>query len=204
MSSFEPFFCAIFPTYLVVMPPSPSLQVVGSIVKSKNLNGEVKVVLEDFFLDFLSENPAPEHFFLEKKGQFVPYFLERWQVGHSETIAKFEGVHSRNDAELLRGSALFVEKTLVAPYQEAANEEGWFFLIGYALHDNDGTLIGIIEDIFSLPHNDLAQVKHTPTGSAILVPLNEELVELLDEDQKIVVMNLPDGLVELYLPNATE
>ncbi len=169
---------------------------VGTILKAKGLKGAVKVSFEAFFLEYLSENALPDHLYMSlKKAEPIPFFIEEMEVGSHEITIKFEDTTTRNEAEQLRGATLFFEKDKVADYVAEMEDEGWEFLVGYTVIDSHDVVLGVIEEIFYFNSNDLAKIIHN--GHEVLIPLHEDLVELLDEAQKIIVMDLPDGLLDL-------
>lgn len=174
-----------------------NLHRVGTILKAKGLKGAVKVSFEAFFLAYLSENAIPTHLFVSPKNTAapIPYFMQTLEVGSYEIAVKFEEINSRTDAERMRGAELFFETEKIADYMADAEEEGWDFLIGYTLIDTNDIEIGTIDDIYYFNSNELAKIIYN--GNEILIPLHEDLVELLDEDQKIIVMELPEGLLDL-------
>ena len=183
------------------------LTAVGTILKPKHLKGAVLLQLTDAMFDYLADNPQPTHLFLHRKEQKnqtpLPYFIENLDWSGSEVVLKLEEAHNRNDAELLRGASLWIESEKIAPYLTGDDDEqAWDFLMGYTLIDTDDTVIGTVSDLFYLPANPVAQV--IINNKEVLVPLHEDLVVLLDEAQKILVLDLPEGLVDLYLNDSKE
>lgn len=172
---------------------------IGTIVKPKHLQGALQLHLEDFMFDYLANNPVPKHIFLKQKQQTktIPYFIQKLEWQGQEVILQLEDINSRNDAENLRGANLLMETEKIKNYLENEEQEEWDFLMNYTIIDSNDNEIGNISDIFYFPANALAQV--IINEKEVLIPLHENLIELIDEQQKIVVIDLPEGLVELYL-----
>ena len=180
---------------------SNQLTAVGTIIKPKHLQGAVLLQLSDAMLDYLSDNPEPTYLFVQLKrpqrqSPPQPYFIQKWERGN-EIVLKLEESNSRTDAENLRSATLFLETDKIQIYLDNETAREWDFLLGYTIIDTDDTHIGTISDLFYLPANTLAQV--IIEGKEVLIPLHENLVELVDEAQKIIVIDLPEGLVALYL-----
>ena len=65
-----------------------------------------------------------------------------------------------------------------------------------AVDDNEGEL-GIITDIHEYPQQLIATV--TYKNCEVLFPLNEEVIISIDVVREIVTVDLPDGLLDIYL-----
>jgi 16S rRNA processing protein RimM len=46
-----------------------------------------------------------------------------------------------------------------------------------------------------MPHQEMAVVNHH--NKEVLIPLNEELIINIDTTKRLIIMNLPEGLVQL-------
>ena len=57
--------------------------------------------------------------------------------------------------------------------------------------------LNIIEEVNEFPMQFIA--KCTINNKEVLFPLNDEIVTEIDEDKKIIYLDLPIGLVEMYL-----
>lgn len=177
------------------------LEKVGKVVQTKGLSGEIKIACENFFLDYLSVNPLP-HIYISEGKNTLPYFVQQQsQLDSKQNLTiKLEDVDTKEQAERLRACDLFFDKDKLDTFFhsldiEEYTEQTWDFLIGYTLIDTDDKTIGIVTDVFYLNQHQLAAVDYA--GKEVLIPLHEDIVELLDEDAKIIVMDLPDGLLDL-------
>jgi ribosomal 30S subunit maturation factor RimM len=109
-------------------------------------------------------------------------------------------INLKIDKEQLNRKEVFFETKLLEKFWDEHPEleeenESWDFLIGYTLIDSDDNRIGTIANIYSVGESELASVEYQ--GREVLVPLHESLVVLLDEDEEILVMELPEGILEL-------
>ena len=67
---------------------------------------------------------------------------------------------------------------------------------GFILLNQDEIEIGVIEDVISMPQQELAQIM-TKAQQEILIPLHESLIVDIDPDRKVVKMEIVDGLTDL-------
>ncbi|MEZ4885994.1 MAG: ribosome maturation factor RimM [Chitinophagales bacterium] len=172
----------------------PNYCKVGFVSKPKGLKGALRVSFEDFFLAYLEENQI-DHIFVDIKGQFAPFFIEAIEGLDSNAASiKFEDIDNIKAASPLQNSSLYFEEDLLKIYLEA-DEEEWEYLIGYTLIDDSHQTIGVIEGIVYLPQHELLQL--TYADRELLIPIHEDMVIIIDEQAKILQMELPEGILEL-------
>jgi 16S rRNA processing protein RimM len=117
----------------------------------------------------------------------------RWHQGR--VIAQFEGVHDRNVAEALRGVLLQVDSaTLAAP--DDPDEFHDHQLVGLAVVTAEGEKLGTVARIDHAPASDLLVLEKTGGGTA-LIPFVTAMVPTVDVAGGRVVVDLPEGLLDL-------
>ena len=57
--------------------------------------------------------------------------------------------------------------------------------------------IGVIGDILELPHQSLFQVQHGE--KEILIPIVDDIIQKVDRKKKVLMIEAPAGLIEIYL-----
>jgi len=116
-------------------------------------------------------------------------------------VLKFRGVDSMSDAELLVGSELQVPRA-----DRARLEAGWNYvsdLIGCTVLDR-AREIGNIEDVqFGAGEAPLLIIADR-SGKKFDVPFAEAYLEGVDNVQRQVRMNLPEGMLEINAPITPE
>ena len=117
----------------------------------------------------------------------------RWHQGR--VIAQFEGVHDRNVADALRGVLLQVDSsTLTEPADP--DEFHDHQLVGLAVVSVDGTELGTVARIDHAPASDLIVLAKTDGGTG-LIPFVTAMVPTVDVAGGRVVVDLPEGLLDL-------
>ncbi|MEV4638545.1 ribosome maturation factor RimM [Actinoplanes sp. NPDC049548] len=117
----------------------------------------------------------------------------RWHQG--KIIAQFEGVHDRNVAEALRGVFLQVDSADVAPPDDP-DEFHDHQLIGLSVVGVDGAELGTVDRIDHAPASDLIVLRKAAGGTA-LIPFVSSIVPTVDLAAGRVVVDLPEGLLDL-------
>jgi 16S rRNA processing protein RimM len=69
-------------------------------------------------------------------------------------------------------------------------------LNGYTILSSDEQVIGTVAEIIKNPGQMLLNVA-TPAGKTILIPLHEDLIVRVDPEKRRIIMELPDGLIDL-------
>jgi len=165
----------------------------GYVAKLHGFKGEVSL-----FLDVTNpeDYQTLDAVFIEINGQLSPFFVESFKLKNKGFAAvKFEGVNSENDARLL------LRKNLFLPAQILPKLSGTNFydheVVGFTVVDVNYGEVGKLESIVDLQVNPLIQIMKDE--KEVLIPLIEGVVVELDRRKKIMTINAPAGLIELYL-----
>ena len=165
----------------------------GYVIKPHGLNGELQILLD---VDSPEEYSQLESVFVQQGQQLVPFFIESIAVRGDKAIVAMEEIENIDDAKALKGSKLFLP---LSALPELPDDEYYYHdLVGFVLQQSEGEKIGEIQAVLDAGAQDLLQVKHI-TGKEVLVPLTDELIVKVDKAGKMLVMNLPEGLIEVYL-----
>ena len=154
---------------------------IAKVLKSNGTDGGILLGLHDIAIE---EIDLTEPVFIEFDGLPVPFFVEEIQPkGSSRAIARITGVHCLKDAEEIVGKAVSVD------YFEDAEETESF--LGWKLYDTSGEerFIGVIDGLEDIPGNPCLAIGET------LVPLHEDFIVRIDETNKCIYLNLPEGLI---------
>jgi 16S rRNA processing protein RimM len=168
---------------------------VGKIVGVQGLKGEVRVYPNS---DFPERFEVPGLRWLLRPEATEPEQIEllsgRYLNGKGLYVLRFEGVSDRTQAEALKDCRLLVPESDRPPL-----EEGEFHvsdLLGLKVFDQaTQALVGTVVDVFAAG-NDLLQVELRESGKKILIPFVQEIVPVVDLQQRRVEITPPAGLIE--------
>ncbi len=161
----------------------------GEVIKTHGLNGEVSISLD---VDFPEHYRKLESVFLRSEGKLVPFFVSNIQINGEKALVKFEDVDSIEQAKALVKSELFLPLTQLP---KLAKGKFYFHdLIGCQVLE-DEKLIGTVKDVYE-GANELMAVSRNE--NEVLIPLIDEVLVDVDIEAKIIVVSLPDGLLDLY------
>jgi 16S rRNA processing protein RimM len=106
----------------------------------------------------------------------------------------FEEITDRSDAESLVGAEILMDRDLLP---DLAEDEYYLTdMIGAQIVDTEGTLIGLLVDYGSNNAQTLLEIETIDQKSAS-IPLVKPIVCKIDCENKIIVVDLPEGLLEL-------
>jgi 16S rRNA processing protein RimM len=162
---------------------------IGLVQKPIGIKGEVKIEVEDDFLDDLVES---DHLFLRVNGSFVPWFIEELRET-SYLILKLEEVDTPEKAARFTLHEIFLRTDDISSESFAQKQEQ-ASLIGYTIVQNN-EVIGVVDDVLEFPQQMMASV--LVAEKQVLIPLNASFIEKIDDQHKLLFMSLPEGLLDL-------
>jgi 16S rRNA processing protein RimM len=123
-----------------------------------------------------------------------PVEIESVRVTPKALIARVKGVSTREAAEALTGTRLYLPRTRLP----AREEEEWYHadLIGLEALDSEGKPLGAIVAIHNFGAGDLLEMKPLSGGATVLVPFTRDTVPEIDVEGGRLILNLPEGLLD--------
>lgn len=165
---------------------------IGSILKTRGLKGELQLYVDFEGLENIKFNAV----FVDMAGKLVPYFIESIKYPMKNTAYLYV-----EDVDTIDKATPLVKKDVYLPNKLKPKKKKAEFtlkdLLGFiAIDENEGELGEIIE-INEYPQQLIAIVNYQ--DSEVLFPLNEEIIKGIDVNQNILYVDLPEGLLDIYL-----
>lgn len=163
----------------------------GKIVNTHGLRGEVKVVP---WTDYPEDFEDIEYVYVKRKTGDEKLTVSSIKYQKNNLIVKFAEIKDINEAEKYKNQVLYVEREMLGELPE-----GVYYiadLIGLAVVDENGEEIGKIADVFNTGANDIYDVKREGKKN-LLIPVIDEVVKEIDLENKIVRIEMMEGLDEL-------
>ncbi|NMH28517.1 ribosome maturation factor RimM [Flavobacterium silvaticum] len=165
----------------------------GKIAKKYSFKGELLIYLDSDDTE-IYENM--ESVFVEIGKNLVPFFIDSATLHKNDFLrVKFEDVDNEADADALLGKALYLPLDLLPKLE--GNKFYYHEVIGFEIEDKRLGIIGTIESINDSSAQPLFEVKKG--GVELLIPMIDQFLVEIDRANKKVKMDLPEGLVEMYL-----
>jgi 16S rRNA processing protein RimM len=165
----------------------------GKIVKKYSFKGELLAKLDTDQPDLYDNLEAV---FINLRGNLVPFFIESSQLHKSDLLRlNFEDVNSEADADALIKSELYLPLDLLPKLE---GDKFYFHeVIGFTIKDKNFGDVGILRGINDSTAQALFEIDRD--GIEILIPMNDEFIDKVDRKNKTIVVNTPEGLIDLYL-----
>lgn len=161
---------------------------IGQIVNTRGLRGEVKV-------NSFSEDPQRfekvKSIYVKSDKDYKEYEIERVTYVKNQVVLKLKGINKIEYAEALRNLYIYVKREDLEELPE-----GTYYiadLIGLDVYEENGNLLGKVDDIFSTKSNDVYVVR-TELGELKYLPSIPEVLKDIDLPNKKIIVNLIKGL----------
>ena len=165
---------------------------VGKLGKPHGISGAFRIYM---LRDLKSTNKFPKHFLVKERGSLLPWFVTKVEwISFNEGFVWFEDITTPEKARLNSGRELFlVEKDVNTFFKK--DSSSFSELIGYIAIDETAGEIGIIEEIIENPGQILLYIKNET--KEVLIPMVDEFIVEVNKKKKALVLNLPEGLLDL-------
>ena len=128
------------------------------------------------------------------KGSYIPYFVtETRVVNDKEYVINVEEVDKVENARRLVGKSVYVNEDLLAMYAK----ESPLLWVGFKVTDVNYGLLGVMEDVMQTPSQWLGKIMYNE--KEVLIPLLHQFIKDINVKAKRIIMELPQGLLEVYL-----
>lgn len=165
---------------------------IGYITKTKGLKGELQLYFE--FEDY--EALELDVLFADMNGKMVPFFVASHKLYPNST-----GLFYFDDIDHIDKAQTLLKKKIYMPLSKMPERDEDDFtyqdLKGFVVSDETHGELGEITAIHEYPQQFVAAVYYKETE--ILFPLNEDMIVEIDEEEKTLLVDLPEGLLDIYL-----
>ena len=162
----------------------------GKILKPFSYKGELKIYIEDLYIDQIKELDS---FLLKIQGSYIPFTIKAITKNKSNIFRiSLDGIDSEDLAKKLTGIEIYSENNLIKSENSKTNKN--YIFIYFVIYNNN-SIIGKIIDIIENKNQDLFEV--IVNEKRILIPIVDEFVVNIDNDNKKIIMNLTEGLTDL-------
>jgi 16S rRNA processing protein RimM len=167
----------------------------GKIVRKHSFKGEVVAKLDTDEPE-LYENL--ESVFIAIGNNLVPFFIEQsiLQKGNQLRI-QFEDIESEADADEILGNGLYLPLEFLPKL--TGNKFYFHEIIGFDIEDTHQGYIGVISGVNDSSAQPLFEID--ANGTNVLIPMIDDFIKKVDREHKKIIVETPEGLIDLYLNN---
>lgn len=163
----------------------------GKVVKPFSFKGDLVLF---FDVDEPEEYSELDGVYIEINKVLVLYPIETIRIKGNKATVRFENMTEEDSLKLI-GKNLYLPMDLLPKLE--GNKFYFHEIIGFKVIDKEKGDIGIIESVIDYPAQPLFSIIFN--GKEILMPIIDSVIEKVDREAKIMYINAPVGLVDLYL-----
>ncbi len=166
----------------------------GKITKTSGFKGSLM-----FFFDVDDTSPYKEldAVFVEVGGSdFIPFAIEKLTFRHNNTaIAKLADIDSEEEAASLVSAELYLPLAFLPPLK---GKKFYFHeIMEFKVVDKIQGNIGNVKDVLDQTGQPIFIIRKG--DKEILIPMTDEIIQKVDRKNKVIEIEAPDGLIDIYL-----
>ncbi|MFC5193896.1 ribosome maturation factor RimM [Bizionia hallyeonensis] len=165
----------------------------GKIVSKYSFKGELLIKLDTDEPDLYENLDA---MFVDLRNNLVPFFIESSQLHKSDLLrVRFEDVDSEADADSLIKCDIYLPLDLLPKLE--GDKFYYHEIIGFQVRDVNFGTVGIVTSVNDTTAQALFEIDKD--GTEILIPMNDAFIVKVDKANKEIILDTPEGLIDLYL-----
>lgn len=174
----------------------------GKIAKKFSFKGEVLIYLDTDEPELYEDM---ESVFVEHNKNLIPYFILNSNLHKNDFLrVRFEDVNTESDADAIMNCEVYLPLKMLPKL--TGNKFYFHEVIGFEIEDKRVGVFGKIVSVNDTTAQPLFEVLNGEVDSSgseqakqMLIPMIDHFIVKIDRDNKKVIMDLPVGLVEMYL-----
>lgn len=164
---------------------------IGMFNKPHGIHGELSFT----FTDDIFDRVDCDYLICLLDGIFVPFFMEEYRFRSDSTaLVKLEGVDSAERARMFTNVDVYFPLEHVD--EAGPGELSWEFFVGFRMEDVNHGALGEVVEVDNATVNTLFVVERSD-GEELLVPAQEEFILGIDQENRLITVDLPEGLLNL-------
>lgn len=163
----------------------------GKTLKSHGTAGRLRIMIEDQYKAYLRKDAFV---FFDLNGSKVPFRISETEEGAHFVLA-LEDISDKKDSDFLSGRELWVPLESVKSRHQRSPRNIKNKWSEYRIEDELTKTIYTILRVEEFPQQLMAVIMINEKES--LIPLSDQLITNIDKENKLIKMNIPEGLLDL-------
>ena len=165
----------------------------GKIVTKYSFKGEVVIKLDTDEPELYKEM---ESVYVEFGSNLVPFFIEKSSLHKGNQLrVQFEDIYSEEAADSILKCGIYLPLNLLPKL--TGNKFYFHEVIGFTVVDANFGEVGQIVHINDKAAQPLFEIDRQ--GSEVFIPMVDDFIKKVDREKKIIEVETPQGLIDLYL-----
>ena len=165
----------------------------GKIVRKHSFRGEVVIKLDTDEPELYQEM---ESIFVDLGNNLVPFFIQKslLQKGNQLRV-RFEGIEKEEDADAILKSDVYLPISLLPKLE--GDKFYYHEVIGFTVIDTNYGEVGKLVNINDKAAQPLFEIERD--DKEIFIPMIDDFIKKVDREKNTILVETPEGLIELYL-----
>ena len=163
---------------------------IGTVVSKHGYKGDIKISVSSNNLDTF---PDLKYLFIDLYGCFIPFKIDNVRsFSKNVLIVKLKEIRSEDEVNEVINKNIYIDSA-----EMASNIDSGFFYNDLINFDviTDSKKIGRIENINSNLPQPVFEIIYD--SRKVLIPIHEDLIKKIDKENKIIYLDIPNGLLEI-------
>ncbi|MEI6488336.1 MAG: ribosome maturation factor RimM [Bacteroidota bacterium] len=169
----------------------------GYISRRVGNHGDLAFVLD---VDDSSRYKKLESVFIEINNSLIPFFIKKIAVSGSFCTVSLDGIDTLERADELVKSGLYLPLSFLPPL--TGKKFYYHEMPGYLAIDKTYGELGIVKGILDFPNQAVFQI--IKDKNEILVPVKDDFIVKIDRTQRILSLDAPEGLIDIYINKSAD
>jgi 16S rRNA processing protein RimM len=164
----------------------------GKVIKTHGIKGGISIRID---ADSPSAYQNINMLLIEINNKLIPYFISSLKINVGKAYVGLVDIDSIEKAIELAGHDIYLPLEWLPKL--SGNQFYFHEVQGYQIVDTGFGPLGKIEKVLEYPNQAVFQV--FINGKEVLIPIHDEVIVKVDRRKKIIEVNTPEGLIEMYL-----
>lgn len=165
----------------------------GRIVKKHSFKGEVIIKLDTDEPELYGNM---ESVFVNLGGNLIPFFIAKSSLSKGTQLrVKFDDINSEDEAESILKAEVYLPLDLLPKLE--GNKFYYHEVIGFKIIDVNYGEVGFVQNINEKAAQPLFEILRE--DKEIFIPMVDNFIKKVDRKNKIIEVETPEGLIDLYL-----
>lgn len=158
----------------------------GKVLRTQGVDGTLHILIDQK----IKELGKGQALFLWNNLEWVPFFIERLEsINEQEYLIKFEDLNAKEAASKFSSHPVSIQADEIL--SSAEEKHPWADWIVFSEQIGE---IGPVVDVQDMSEYLLFTVQHKE--KEVLIPVHEDLILNLNEEERTMLLALPDGLLD--------
>ena len=165
----------------------------GKITKTSGYKGSLVFF---FDVDDIDSYKDLEAVFININDELIPFAIKNinFKSAKSATV-QMEDITDEESALVLVGNELYLPLSFLPKLE--GNKFYYHEVIGFKVNDNHLGELGTVKEILDQGSQAILVVEKN--DKEILIPITDDIIQLVDRKKQVVEVVTPDGLVDIYI-----